>query len=246
MTTVRDLTDPYVDTFTPVPPAAEGVCNVCHGAPNPGWATCWSCDRTVGQVSLPIIRIAPITLYEPMGQMHHVLRKYKDGPPELQRRFKPRVAALLGRFLQHHASCIGEWDVLTTVPSSKGRTGTHPLAQAVQMVPDLAVAYSDLLSIGPHPAHHGAASDLGFTVNAPVQGRRVLLVDDTFTSGAEVQSAASALQLAGAAIPAAVVIGRYIDPRFNDASKQLWEQAHARPFRFERCCLCDPPWPDSL
>jgi orotate phosphoribosyltransferase len=114
------------------------------------------------------------------------------------------------------------------------------------MVPHLAVTYSDLLSISPHPAHHGAASDLGFTVNAPVQGRRVLLVDDTFTSGAEVQSAASALQLAGAAIPAAVVIGRYIDPRFNDASKQLWEQAHARPFRFERCCLCDPPWPDSL
>ncbi len=50
MTTVRDLTDPYLDTFTPVPPTAEGVCSVCHGAPNPGWATCWSCDKTIGQV----------------------------------------------------------------------------------------------------------------------------------------------------------------------------------------------------
>ncbi len=114
------------------------------------------------------------------------------------------------------------------------------------MVPDLAVTYSDLLWIGPHPAHHGAASDLGFTVNASVQGRRVLLVDDTFTSGAEVQSAASALQLAGAAIPAAVVIGRYINPHFNDASNQLWERARAQLFRFERCCLCDAPWPDPL
>src|SRR5574341_1774663 len=107
MTTVRDLTDPYLDTFPPVPPTAEGVCNVCHGAPNPGWATCWSCDRTVGQVSLPITRVAPITLCEPMGQVHHVLCKYKDGPPELQRRFKPRVAALLGAFCSTMPEGVG-------------------------------------------------------------------------------------------------------------------------------------------
>ena len=70
----------------------------------------------------------------------------------------------------------------------------------------------------------------------------MLLVDDTFTTGAEVQSAASALQAAGATISAAVVIGRYINPDFSQATQNLWEQAQSRPFRFERCCLCEEPW----
>jgi predicted amidophosphoribosyltransferase len=40
---------------------------------------------------------------------------------------------------------------------------------------------------------------------------RILLVDDTFTSGATFQSAASALALGGADVIAGVVIGRVID-----------------------------------
>jgi hypothetical protein len=28
---VRALTDPYLGTFTPVPPIADGICDVCHG-----------------------------------------------------------------------------------------------------------------------------------------------------------------------------------------------------------------------
>ena len=59
---VRALTDPYLGTFTPVPPAADGVCDVCHSAPNPGWPRCLSCERTIGQVSRPLTRVVPITL----------------------------------------------------------------------------------------------------------------------------------------------------------------------------------------
>jgi len=79
-------------------------------------------------------------------------------------------------------------------------------------------------------------------VTANVRDRQVLLIDDTFTSGAGVQSAASALRMAGAIVPAAVVIGRYIDPDFNQPSRELWNLAHERSFSFERCCLCDAPW----
>jgi hypothetical protein len=39
-----------------------------------------------------------------------------------------------------------------------------------------------------------------------------------------------------------VVLGRYINPDFNQAATDLWERAHARPFSFDRCCLCDQPW----
>jgi len=51
------------------------------------------------------------------------------------------------------------------------------------------------------------------------------------------------LQLAGAVIPAAVVIGRYLNPGYNEAATQLWERARSRAFTFERCCRCDTPWP---
>jgi hypothetical protein len=50
------------------------------------------------------------------------------------------------------------------------------------------------------------------------------------------------LQTAGATIPAAVVIDRYINPDFSLAAQDLWERAQSRPFTFERCCLCEEPW----
>jgi predicted amidophosphoribosyltransferase len=239
---IRELTEPYLATFTPVPPLGDGVCDVCHGAPNPGWLRCWSCAQTISQVSWPVTRIIPITLAVRMGPVHYLLRKYKDGAPELQQRLRPRVAALLARFLQQHRGCIGAWDSITVVPSSIGRTGSHPLAQTIGMVPGLATSLAELLQASSRPAGHLAASDQGFTVTAGVRGRRVLLVDDTFTSGAELQSAASALQAAGATIPAAVVLGRYINPDFSQAATDLWQRAQARPFTFDRCCRCDQAW----
>jgi hypothetical protein len=71
---VRALTDPYLATFTPVPPAADGVCDVCHGAPNPGWLRCLNCKRTISQVSRPLTRIVPLTLRARMGPVHYLLR----------------------------------------------------------------------------------------------------------------------------------------------------------------------------
>jgi len=110
------------------------------------------------------------------------------------------------------------------------------------MVPALADTNRALLRTGPHPAGHLAAGDDAFVVTGAATGRRVLLVDDTFTTGAEIQSAASALQTAGATIPAAVVIGRYINPDFSLAAQDLWERAQSRAFTFERCCLSEEPW----
>jgi len=245
MPTAADFTGPYLGTFTPVPPVASDVCNLCHGAPNPGWARCLSCTTTLRQVSRPITRVVPVTLCAEWGPVHNLLRGYKDGPEELRARFLPRVAALLARFVDEHGKCVGDWETVTAVPSSKGRPGRHPLVRAIGMVSSLASHYEELLVPGARPARHLAASDHAFEVTTRLDGRRVLLVDDTFTSGAELQSAASALKLAGASIPAAVVIGRFIRPGFNEAAHSLWQRASDREFTFERCCLCDPPWPEG-
>jgi orotate phosphoribosyltransferase len=49
----------------------------------------------------------------------------------------------------------------------------------------------------------------------------VLLIDDTWTTGGNAQSAALALRAAGAAKVAAVVIGRHFDRRFRNCEAYL-------------------------
>lgn len=198
---------------------------------------------TIRQVSLPLTLVVPISLYVVRGQLHHVLRSYKDAQvPETRTELRARVAALLYRFLAHHGGCIeraaaGSWDVLTTVPSSHTRSGTHPLEQAIEMAHALRDQHGRLLRLGETELAHNRASDRGFEVTQDVRGKRVLVVDDTFTTGARMQSAASALQLAGATVAAGVVIGRVIDPTFREESQAFWDAASRERFSFERCCL---------
>ena len=65
----------------------------------------------------------------------------------------------------------------------------------------------------------------------------MLLIDDTYTSGATVQSAASALQMAGAKVVAVVVVGRYVKPDFNYRTQALWDEVSSEVFSFGSCCL---------
>jgi orotate phosphoribosyltransferase len=63
------------------------------------------------------------------------------------------------------------------------------------------------------------AREDGFRVRAgvSVEGRRFLLLDDTFTTGARIQSAYHALIAAGADVPAVIVVARKIssDERYG-------------------------------
>jgi hypothetical protein len=242
--TFRDYTEPYLSIYTPVLPSGPGVCEICHGAPGPGFDRCSSCVRTMKQVVRPVRRVVPISLYQTPGQLWKVLRDYKDGFTATQRRqFTLQVAATIGRFLVAHQRCItgsGQtpWDVIATVPSSHGRVGTHPMRQALGMLPPaFGGQEAELLGQGSVPVDHRQADDRGFLVRTEVRGARILLVDDTFTTGARVQSAASALQLAGGHVLAAVVVGRVIRPEWSTESAALWRAAQSRRFSFDTCCL---------
>ncbi len=244
MATFRDHTDPYLSIYTRVPPTGPGVCDVCHGAPNPGFDRCWSCSQTMRQVTRPLNLIVPISLYQTPGQLWKVLRDYKDGrTASLRRRFTLQVAATLGRFLSSHWRCIarqrgGPWDRIVTVPSSSGRAGMHPLRQALQLLPPPYRDHeTDALRPGPVAARHNHAGDNAFTVRESLDGARILLVDDTYTTGARLQSAASALSRGGGELVAAVVVGRVIRADDNAATRALWDSARAGRFSFETCCL---------
>lgn len=247
MATVKAYTDPYISMYRRVPPAGKGVCAVCHSGPNAGYSTCNSCARTMGQVSYPVRAILPISLCRTEGQLYANLRNYKNGTPRVQQQCGVIIAATLARFAQLHWSCIagllgGPPTVITTVPSTRAqpRLGEHPLIGAVRRSGTLASLYRPLLVRGAGPAEQRRAGDDVFAVTADVTAERVLLIEDTLASGARAQSAASALRLGGAKSVAVVVIGRVIDPEWNENCGQIWSYAEGVPFSFDVCCLCDP------
>jgi len=245
MATADDFTDPYLHTYAPVPAAGPGVCGVCHSGPPAGQAVCHSCAVVMQQVSYPTPDIVPISLYTLDSQFWHVLRYYKDGAGRATTLHALQVAAVLARFAARHLRCVagrlgGDPAVVTSVPSTRPepRCGRHPLETAIARVGALAPRYAPLLRRGPASADHNLADDDAFTPLRRLDGERVLVVDDTLTSGARLQSAASALRRGGASAVAAVVVGRVIYPDWNENCRRIWARSRATPFTFDECCLC--------
>lgn len=243
MSTVRELTDAYIAALTRVPPAGPGICSVCHGVPGPGFPTCFSCSESMGQVSWPLRCITPIAIFTPRDQLDTLLSSYKNSSsPPVRARGRARIAALFARFLDNHGACLapGGWDAITYVPSTQQRPGVHPLRAALEMAPVYKEWVEDLLTGGSASIAHNRADDDGFRVIGDADGRRILLADDMFTSGARMQSAASALTLAGATVVAGVVIGRryYTDGRHAE----VLAEARRHSYRFDTCALDDEPW----
>ena len=248
MPTVEEVTGPHVRTYTPPPEAGAGVCRICHswtGTRSDGsrFHVCSSCRDTMGSVTHPLRIVVPFSLYVVTEQLHVVLRGYKDERDERAReRFRLQVAAIISRFLRDHGSCIRsaagrDWNTVTIVPSSSDRPGTHPLEVAVRMGRAQRRLYSSLLERTDVELEHRHADEAAYRVVEEVAGRRVLLIDDTFTTGARMQSAASALSLAGADVVAGVVVGRVVRPGFGVEAQTLWEEQRGLRFDFGRCCL---------
>lgn len=253
MATVSEVAISLTGICTPVPPSGPGVCRICHGCPNPGFPTCYSCEQARSQVSHPCDLVVPISLYEVTSQLHHVLLHYKtDRYPHLHDQFGAHVVSLLAHFLATNGECIAqaagkEWEIITTVPSSGVRAGQHPLVTAIKRVQRLKDQYVPLLQKGRAHISHNIASDNGYRLLEPLDGERILLIDDTFTSGSRVQSAASRLSLGGGDVVAIVPIGRVITPQFSDAAATYWREQRSTPFTFDSCCLevddtDDEPW----
>jgi hypothetical protein len=220
---------PLAAACVPVPEAGGDVCGICHGWTRPGYPVCFSCRLTTGQVSWPCRRVAPVSLYRPGGTVHRALRGYKDGPPATRAVLSRRVGALLARFLWEHGPRIAPvgWDGLVVVPSTTGRPGGHPLEAALAAVGAVgAQLWAGALRRGTGGVGHRVAGDGAFAVGegVDVAGSRLVLVDDTWTTGARAQSAASALAGAGAEVEAVVVVGRVVTPVAGAPTGSWWER----------------------
>jgi orotate phosphoribosyltransferase len=76
-----------------------------------------------------------------------------------------------------------------------------------------------------------------FSPTRDLLGESVLLIDDTWTSGANAQSAAGALKSAGAGAVAVLVIGRHVNEDYRNNAARL--RSLPRPFNWDVCGLHD-------
>jgi hypothetical protein len=190
------------------------ACTVCRGPARSGCARCYQCaaHATFGRSLLADV-VVPISYAVRGTAFADDLWRYKSGSAGGAAAGRSLLALLLA-FLGDHAACV--WrragmpapGRLAVVPSGAGRPGPHPL---------LALASRDLrLPLWPlaiRPGSQGRDLDVHrFQARPGPRGGGVLLLDDTWVSGASAQSAAAALKLAGAGRVALVVLGRHVNP----------------------------------
>lgn len=238
MPRVSDLTALY-ESFLYGPRAAPGVCTTCFNFTD-GYHRCYACTHNEAWLDA----VAPISYSPAHEQLHHVLAAYKRQTGAVASRFAVELAALLWRYLSRHETCLADaagtdaFMIVTTVPSGNPeRDRRHPLRRIVgELAAPTQRRHERLLERSPVDATTHSFSARRYAALRALDGETVLLVDDTWTTGANAQSAAAALKHAGASKVGAVVIGRHVTRQWHENDRRL--SALAGHFTWDACALC--------
>jgi hypothetical protein len=196
------------------PPAAAGLCGCCRGPARAGSPLCYGCylHRECLPGLLPDV-VVPVA-YAVKGGPHATnLWLYKSGQP-CAGAARAALTALLLVFLRDHGPCV--WrragmarpTCAAVVPSRRGRPGIHPMRGLA--APYLTLPWARLWVAGPDNPEARVPDPCRFQAER-IPGASVVLLDDTWTSGASALSAAAALRLAGARAVAVIVLGRHLN-----------------------------------
>jgi hypothetical protein len=231
-------------------PAARGLCELCRGPARPRRTRCYHCELYAGCLPglLPDV-VVPVAYAAKGGEHATNLWRYKSGRSGATSASPEAAAAgvslraLLLVFLRDHGACV--WrragasgpSHVAVVPSGRGRPGTHPLERLA--APYLALTWVRLTPTG-RDDPPGQDPDPSRFVSPRLDGASVLLLDDTWTSGASVISAAAALRLSGARSVAVVVLGRHLDGSPALARGEGGPSPLATPFRPGLCAVHAP------
>ncbi|MHB8342292.1 MAG: hypothetical protein ACYDB7_14160, partial [Mycobacteriales bacterium] len=227
--------------LVPVAVEGPGVCPCCHGATG-GIGRCIGCERAAGVLGgLLADAVVPVAVAARGSGLAEALWRYKAPRLVGRERIAVGLAMVLGRFLARHAGCVAAaagpgaagFTHTTWVPNRRPGAPVAELVRAAvvsgavvsgavvsgavvsgAVVSGAVPAAVELLALGPvggrGPDRH--RFQVVREAARTVAGGRVLLVDDTWTTGASAQSAAAALKEAGAEVVAIVVVGRHVAP----------------------------------
>jgi hypothetical protein len=223
-------------TLSAPAPGLPGLCAVCRGPAAPRRSCCFQCELHLECGGDELADLVLPIAYAPKGGPHaRHLWQYKSrslaGEPASEA--ASALLALLLVFLREHSGCL--WRSIgargpthiAVVPTAR-RAGPHPLRALI--APYLARPWAELTA---RPDEHRVRElDPDRFAALPVPDSRVLLVDDTWTTGASAQSAALALRRAGARSVVTVIIGRHL--ALSRDQQRSFQEA-TLPFDVERC-----------
>ena len=236
---LTSISDQLVDELVPIPRDAPDVCPLCRSGRIRGSRLCRSCDKTSAQVDYPCDLVVPISYYTTPSPLRDRMHDYKeDDDPNVRKVQAKCVAAIVARYFFHHRDAFigrfGEWDEVVAVPSTH-HDGVPALQSAIETnYPEALGPFTKPLARGPGHMDFNQASSSGFVPvdGADVTDHRILLLDDTSTTGARLHSAHHALVEAGATVVAAVVVTRKINPDPKYGTDRLWKRQTRIPFQF--------------
>jgi hypothetical protein len=200
--------------YPPEPPGRAGVCPVCRGPAAPGYPRCYQCARheQLGP-GLLADAVVPISYAVKGTAFAGDLWRYK-AVREPSGAARASLLALLLAFLHDHGACVWRQagmtapGLLAVVPTGCGRPGPHPLLELA--APYLRLRPAPLVI---RPGRQGRDPDeTRFYTERGRLDADILLLEDSWVSGASAQSAAAALKRAGARRVAVIVLGRHLDP----------------------------------
>jgi hypothetical protein len=238
MPSVGELTALYTN-FMLGPQPGPDTCDRCFNFTR-GFDHCYACEHNESWLAAMV----PISYSVALEQLHHALRAYKRIGGRAGRRLILELSSVLWRYLDGHERCLAHkagtdrFALVTSVPSGdRGRDECHPLRPIVsEIVAPTRSRHERLLRRSNATAEPRAFDMEKFSAIRPLDGEPVLLIDDTWTTGANAQSAAAALRRAGSGPVAAVVIGRHLNRGWHENDRRLSELR--QPFDWTRCALC--------
>jgi hypothetical protein len=225
-------------------PIVGETCTSCRGARmRDGDHTCYPCEFLYDSSTADLVGSMVYAVKD--SQSNKLMRSYKDTPPSAA--MLQRVTSLVSLAVRGHFDCAGallggkltKW---ATVPSLKMIGSVHPLRSKI-LTPMLGEQYEiEVVATdvaGNKTEKERRALDPSYyAVKTKVpQGTRVLLIDDTWTTGGHIQSVAKALKQAGAEKVAALSVARWMDQGDPRTKRVLVEHFRDRPYDPDVC-----PW----
>jgi len=244
--TIHDVAAPFENYLFPMPGPAADVCTVCHSSVFNGWSECKPCNDQRRVLGSTADAVAAVALAVDGEQLVRDLYAYKDArvDPAARQRLIWGLGAVTYKWLHLHEGClataagleVGRFDVITSVPSTSGREGEHPL---VTMLTKIMVGsqerYAHLLAVQrPELGVRDLQSDRFKAIGDVPE--TVLIVDDSWVSGAKPQAAATALKEAGARAVGILTVGRWFKLGHPPNTEWLKEKRKAT-WSWDTCCL---------
>lgn len=190
MATVAELSAPYENHLRPVLPAGYGVCRTCHTSVVGNWPDCYPCNQSHGLLTEEANAVDFIALAVKGEQLARELRVYKAARASVDHGSRYGLAAVLWRWLSIHEACVAttagvdQFPIVTTVPSTQGRLN-HPLNDLVHgIVGTTRDRAQNLLTANPAIKPGREAHNERFIASRALDGEPVLVIDDTWTTGA--------------------------------------------------------------